>query len=143
MESATIKSINGNINISRITIEALIYMVLQEIKGIICPKKMLFKGMTKKNLRKDPQNQNEKVLQEIRIEIKPDSIIINLFLIIHYGIRIPDLTWEIQARVKEKLKEFTDLEVNKINVHIQGIRYPKKQRDQNSLMVPEIFVKVF
>jgi uncharacterized alkaline shock family protein YloU len=143
MELATIRTINGNVNISRITIEALIFMVLQEIKGIVCPKKTVFHGMTKKII-KNGQDQNEKnALQEIRIEIKPDSIIINLFLVVHYGIRIPDLTWEIQAKVREKIKETIGLEVEKINVHIQGIRYPRKYQDKNKLVVPEMFVKIF
>ncbi|MFW6135047.1 MAG: Asp23/Gls24 family envelope stress response protein, partial [Elusimicrobiota bacterium] len=72
-----------------------------------------------------------------------DSIIINLFLIINYGIRIPDLTWEIQARVKELLKDVTYLDVDKINVHIQGINYPKKYRYETQLVTQEMFVKIF
>jgi len=89
------------------------------------------------------------VNQEIRIEIKPETIIINLFLVVHYGIRIPDLTWEIQAKVKEKLKEMTGLDINTINIHINGISYPNKNKNKDiiknkdNLVIPEMFVKIF
>jgi uncharacterized alkaline shock family protein YloU len=142
MELVTISTKDGNINISRITMETLIYIVLRNIKAIVGPRKTVFREITNK-LIKGNQDQNENISQEIRIEISPSSVIVNLFLIINYGIRIPDLTWEIQAKVKEKLKECTGLEINKINVHIQGIQYPRKYRNNNQLVTQEVFVKIF
>lgn len=141
MELATFKTDKGNINVSRITIEALIHLVLRDIKGVVSPKKTVFQNIAK--LVQGTQEENEHIFQEVKMEINPDSIIANLFLIINYGIRIPDLTWEIQARVKEKLKEMTGLEISKINVHIQGIRYPRKNKVKNQLVTQEMFVKIF
>lgn len=143
MDSAVINTENGNINISRMAIEALIYMILKDVKGILWPEKIGLKRITH-HMRKALQSQSEGISQRIKIEIKPDAIIIaNLFLIISYGLRIPDLTWEIQAKIKEKVKEVTGLEINKINVHIQGIHYPRKNRNENQLAAQEIFLKVF
>ncbi len=142
MELATIYTKNGNINISKITIETLIHLVLRDIKGVIGPKKNILKEISN-IFTKEAQEQQESISKEIKIEIKPDSIIINLFLIINYGIRIPDLTWEIQARVKEVLKDVTHLDIDKINVHIQGINYPKKYRYETQLVTQEMFVKIF
>lgn len=144
MELATIATNNGNINISRMAIETLIHMVLRDINAVVGPKKTVFREISNKLIKgKGTLEKNENTSQEIRIEIKPDSIIVNLFLIINYGVRIPDLTWEIQAKVKEKLKETSGLEIEKINVHIQGINYPRKYRTKNKLVTQEIFVKIF
>lgn len=142
MESATITTNNGNINVFRMTIETLIHYVLRDIKAVVGPKKTVLREITNQ-ITKGTQDNKENTSQEIRIEIKPDSVIVNLFLVINYGIRIPDLTWEIQAKVKEKLKETAGLEINVINVHIQGIRYPRKYRNRDTLVIPEIFVKIF
>jgi uncharacterized alkaline shock family protein YloU len=145
MDIATISTDKGNINISRETIEILIHLILQDIKGIVIPKKNIFSTITKTVVKGSPE-ESEKVAQEIKIEIKPDSLMVNLFLIINYGIRIPDLTWEIQTRVKEKIKEITGLEIDTINIHIQGIRYPRQYRnyrDKDRIVAPEIFVKIF
>ena len=141
MESIAIRTENGNINISRITIEILIFTVLRDIKEIVGPKKTVFGEITNK-LIKGTSDQYENVSKEIRIEIKPDSVTVNLFLVITYGVRIPDLTWEIQSKIKEKLRETTGLEINTINVHIQGIHYPQKYRHRNQFVTQEIFVKI-
>jgi len=142
MELATVNTDKGNINISRLTVETIIHLVLKDIKGVVVPKKPGLREFSNK-INKSAQEKNEGTSQEIKIEIKPDSIIINLFLIINYGIRIPDLTWEIQAKVKEKLKEIAGLDINIINIHINGIRYPNKYQNKDKLMIPEMFVKIF
>jgi uncharacterized alkaline shock family protein YloU len=148
MELATIFTDKGKINISRMTLESLIHSVLKDIKGVVSPKKTILKEFSKK-LAKTAQSKMDGVNQEIRIEIKPETIIINLFLVVHYGIRIPDLTWEIQAKVKEKLKEMTGLDINTINIHINGISYPNKNKNKDiiknkdNLVIPEMFVKIF
>ena len=142
VELATVHTKKGNINISKITIETLAHLVLRDMKGVYWPKKKVFREISNR-FNKGTQEQSEGISKEIKIEIKPDSIIINLFLIINYGIRIPDLTWEIQAKVKEIIKEATNLDINKINVHIQGINYPKKYRNKNQLITQEMFLKIF
>jgi uncharacterized alkaline shock family protein YloU len=142
MELATVNTDKGNINISRMTIETLIYLVLKDIKGVVVPRKTRLRELSNK-INKSTPEKNEGISQEIKIEIKPDSVIVNLFLIINYGIRIPDLTWEIQAKVKERLKEIAGLDVNIINIHINGIRYPNKYQNKDKLIIPEMFVKIF
>ncbi|MFW6149119.1 MAG: Asp23/Gls24 family envelope stress response protein [Atribacterota bacterium] len=142
MELATVNTDKGNINISRMTIEILIHLVLKDIKGVVVPRKTRLSELSNKDNKSTPEK-NEGMSQEIKIEIKPDSVIVNLFLIINYGIRIPDLTWEIQAKVKGKLKEIAGLDVNIINIHINGIRYPNKYQNKDKLMIPEMFVKIF
>lgn len=142
MDLATISTDKGSINISRTIIETLIHLILQDIKGIVIPKKNIFSKITE-TVVKGGSEESEKLAQEIRVEIKPDSLIVNLFLVINYGIRIPDLTWEIQTKVKEKIKEITGLEIDVINVHIQGIRYPRQYRSKKRIVAPEIFVKIF
>ncbi len=142
MEFATVNTDKGNINISRMTIESLIHLVLKDIKGVVVPGKTRLRELSNK-IKQSTQEKNEGTPQEIKIEIKPDSVIINLFLIINYGIRIPDLTWEIQAKVKEKLKEVAGLDINIINIHINGIRYPNKYQNKDKLIIPEMFVKIF
>lgn len=142
MELAKVTNEKGTILFSRITLETLVYLTLLEIPGISIHKKNSLRRFTNRIIKSGDED-NQQTSQDIRIDIKPNAIIVNLFLIIHYGLRIPDLTWEIQAKVKEKIKEQAELEVQKINIHIQGIRYPKKIRKNNQLVSPEIFVKIF
>ncbi|MDD4765293.1 MAG: Asp23/Gls24 family envelope stress response protein, partial [Atribacterota bacterium] len=103
MEYVTINNEKGNINVSRSAIETLSQLILLETKRIIKPKDTTLNQFYKKYYKKNP-DESAGIVQDIKIEIKPKIVIINLFLVINYGIRIPDLTWEIQAKIKEKFK---------------------------------------
>ncbi len=142
MDLATIVTDGGAINISRTTIETLIQLVLLDIDGINNPRKKRFsKVVQKENL--DSVDTVKHIGQDIKVEIKDDSILVNLFLFIKYGIRIPDLTWEVQSRVKEKIKEVTGIDIEQINVHIQGIVFSKKPHNKRSIVNPGSFLKIF
>lgn len=142
MELATIVTEKGSINISRIIIETLVRLVLQNIDGITQPKRLGFPKIVRAS-DVDGDKIGKNITPEIKVEIKPDSILVNLFLTINYGIRIPDLTWEVQAKVKEKIKEVTALEIEQINVHIQGIHFSKKQHNRKRLVEQGSFLKIF
>ena len=38
-----------------------------------------------------------------------------------YGVRIPDVAFEIQNKVKKAVESMTGLKVVEVNVHIQGV----------------------
>ena len=144
MEAATIITDKGSINISRITLEILIRLALQSINGIIQPKKIGFpKIIQTSGADVDNGKIGKNNNPDVKIEIKPDSILVNLFLTINYGIRIPDLTWEVQAKVKEKIKEVTGLDIEQINVHIQGIYFSKRYNSKKKLVSQGSFLKIF
>ncbi len=142
MEFASIVTDKGCINISRITIETIIHLILQGINGLISTKKTSFKKALQPSAGDDDQ-ENTHITPEVRVEIKTDSILVNLFLHINYGLRIPNLTWEVQTQVKEKIKQITDLDIDQINVHIQGIRFPKRYHNRRKLVASNSFLKIF
>jgi len=142
MEIVTIQTDNGKVNFSKILIETLTNMALREIKGVVDTNKKYSRNKDK-GFKRTSQEKDDSTSKEVRIEIKQNSVTINLYLVIYYGIRIPELTWQIQAKVKERIKELTGLEINEINVHIQGINYPKKYNNKNKLMIQGMFVKIF
>ena len=144
MEAAKIITDKGSINISRITLEILIRLALQSINGIIQPKKIGFpKIIQTSGADVDNGKIGKNNNPDVKIEINPDSILVNLFLTINYGIRIPDLTWEVQAKVKEKIKEVTGLDIEQINVHIQGIYFSKRYNSKKKLVSQGSFLKIF
>ncbi len=139
MEFATIVTERGKINISRITLEALIRLILLDVEGISRPKRRRFR----KIIQQDNVDNNTNINQDIKVEIKTDSIAVNLFLFINYGVRIPDLTWEAQSKVKERIKEITSIDIEQINVHIQGVIFSKKFQDKRNFVNQGNFLKIF
>ena len=48
-------------------------------------------------------------------------------IIVEYGIRIPDVAFEIQNKVKKSVETMTGLKVDEVNVHIQGVDTEAKE----------------
>ena len=58
----------------------------------------------------------------IKVEVGEKETKIDVNIIVEYGIRIPDIAFEIQSKVKKSVKEMTGLDVLAVNVHVQGVR---------------------
>ena len=57
----------------------------------------------------------------IKVEVGEKSTKIDVNIIVEYGVRIPDVAFEIQNRVKKAVETMTGLNVSSVNIHIQGI----------------------
>lgn len=66
----------------------------------------------------------------IKVQIGEDETIIDLFLIVEYGIKVPDVAWEVQQNVKKAVETMAGLKVAQVNIHIQGINIVKEHKDQ-------------
>ena len=57
----------------------------------------------------------------VKVQVTEKDAIIDLYIIVEYGCRIPDIAWEIQNRVKTAVENMTGLKVLEVNVHVQGV----------------------
>lgn len=57
----------------------------------------------------------------IKIEAGEKEVRIDVNIIVEYGVRIPDVAFEIQNRVKKAVEGMTGLKVMDVNVHVQGV----------------------
>lgn len=64
--------------------------------------------------------------QGIKIDMSKKDIALDIYIIVNYGVKIPDIAWEIQDKVKKELENMTGMNVTVVNVHIQGINYETK-----------------
>lgn len=61
----------------------------------------------------------------VKVQVGEKEAAIDLFLIVEYGVRIPEVAWNIQENVKKTVETMTGLSVVEVNVHIQGINFEK------------------
>lgn len=139
----TIKTDLGEINVSRETIESIVSLNLFEVKGVVGSRKSIIKELTDM-LRGDmSENEIDDLPRTIKVEIKGNKPSINLYILIKYGVRIPDISWDIQSRVKEGLMKKLGTDINEINIHVQGIQFPKRTQSKKNMLASNLFIEVF
>ena len=69
----------------------------------------------------------------VKVEIGEKEAAIDLYIIVEYGVRVPEVAWKIQENVKKTVETMTGLDVVEVNIHVQGIDFEKQtKKDKNS-----------
>ncbi len=66
----------------------------------------------------------------IKVEVGTEEAKIDIFIIVDYGARIPDVAWDIQEKVKKTVEDMTGLHVSYVNIHVQGVQFPQKEDEE-------------
>lgn len=66
----------------------------------------------------------------VKVEVGTEDTKIDIFIIVKYGVRIPDVAWDIQEAVKKAVETMTGLKVTHVNVHVQGVNFPQKENEE-------------
>ena len=106
---------NTDIKISNDVVASIAGVAVSEVEGVygmaggLSGISEVFGG--KKNLTKG-----------IKVDVGEKETKIDVNIIVEYGVRIPDVAFEIQSRVKKAVETMTGLKVSGVNIHVQGIR---------------------
>ena len=68
----------------------------------------------------------------VKVQVGEKETIIDLYIIVEYGARIPDIAFEIQNKVKTVVENMTGLKVVDINIHVQGLNLPKQEKKDST-----------
>lgn len=63
----------------------------------------------------------------IKVDVQDNKTKIDVNIIVDYGVRIPDVAFDIQNRVKKAVENMTGLKVEEVNVHVQGVNIGNEQ----------------
>lgn len=66
----------------------------------------------------------------VKAQVTEKDAILDLYIIVEYGSRIPDIAFEIQNKVKTAVENMTGLKVLEVNIHVQGVNLPKEIKDE-------------
>ena len=68
----------------------------------------------------------------IKVDTDEKEVKIDVNIIVEYGARIPDVAFEIQNRVKKSVENMTGLKVAEVNVHVQGVKTERDEKEENN-----------
>ncbi len=121
---------DGNVCISNDVVATIASITAQEIEGVYGMAGSLTGDFVELLGRKNPS-------KGVKVAIADREVTIDMFVIVDYGVKIPDVAWEIQEKTKNEVEAMTGLEVVAVNVNIEGINTIKKSDDDVKTEEPE------
>ena len=118
----------GNVKISDEVISTIAGLAAVEVKGVSCMSAGLTGGIYDLIGKKNPS-------KGVKIEVKEEEVSGDLYLIVEYGVKIPEVALEVQQAVKNSVETMTGLTASKIDVHIQGVKMEKEEAEPVSVPV--------
>ena len=67
----------------------------------------------------------------VKVEVGEREAAVDLFIIVEYGVRIPDVALRVQENVKRAIESMTGLDVVEVNIHVQGVGFAPEKRDED------------
>lgn len=64
--------------------------------------------------------------KDIRLSRDKEGFVIDIFVTVDFGSKIPQLAWDIQNSVKEAVESTTQQKVKAVNIHVQGVMMPQE-----------------
>ncbi len=64
----------------------------------------------------------------IEIRERPDGLVIAVYLILAYGVRLIEVARSVQHTIRHYVENVAGLPVAEVHVHIQGLRHPSDRR---------------
>ena len=61
----------------------------------------------------------------VKVEVGEKEAAIDLYIIVKYGVRIPDIALNVQEAVKTAIENMTGLSTVEVDVHVQGVGFPE------------------
>lgn len=61
------------------------------------------------------------------------QISLDTYVLVRYGLRIPDVAWDLQEFLKKELEKFTGYEVKAVNIFVQGIFFKENEETQGGV----------
>lgn len=112
------KSTNyGSISVSEVAIASLAGEVITECYGVV--------GMASKQVLRDGWTEllkKENFARGVVVKQGDKGLIIDLYIIVGFGIKISAIVEEAQKKVKYVLEKTLNLDVAEVNVFVQGVR---------------------
>lgn len=113
----------GSIRIADEVVKVIAGLAAIEIKGVAGMSGGLVGGIAEMLGRKN-------LSKGIKVEVGEREAAVDLYVIMEYGIRIPDVAAQIQESVKSAIERMTGLVVVEVNVNVQGVAFASESKEE-------------
>ncbi|HHV56277.1 MAG TPA: Asp23/Gls24 family envelope stress response protein [Firmicutes bacterium] len=68
----------------------------------------------------------------VKVEVGERQAAVDLFLIVDFGVKIPEVAWRVQENVKKAIESMTGLDVVEVNIHVQGVKIAGEEKEEDA-----------
>ncbi len=106
----------GSIRIADEVVRIIAGLAATEVPGVAGMSGGIVGGITEMLGRKN-------LSKGVKVDVGEKEAAIDIFVVIEYGSKIPEVASQIQQKVKKAVQEMTGLNVVEVNVNIQGVTF--------------------
>ena len=111
----------GSVSISNEVVSIIASMAAGGIEGVTSMIPTISSGFAELLGKKN-------VAKGVKVEVKENNAMIDLFITVEYGAKIPDVAWNVQSKVKSEVESMTGLNVTDVNIHVEGVSVPREAK---------------
>lgn len=115
----------GTIRIADDVVRIIAGMAATEVPGVVGMSGGVVGGITEKLGRKN-------LSKGVKVEVGEKEAAVDLFIVVEYGSRIPDVAAKIQDVVKNAIEKMTGLAVVEVNVNVQGVAFANELSEEEN-----------
>ena len=104
----------GNVCISNEVVATIASIAAKSIDGVAGMFGSLTGGFAELLGKKNPS-------KGVKVTITDKDVKIDMFVVVEYGVKIPDVAWEIQDKTNNEVEAMTGLNVVAVNVNVEGL----------------------
>ncbi len=104
----------GHVSISNDVVATIAAIAAKSVDGVSDMLNSLTGGFAEFLGKKNPA-------KGVKVTITERDVKIDMSVIVKYGVKIPDVAWEVQEKAKNEVEAMTGLNVVAINVNVDGI----------------------
>lgn len=67
----------------------------------------------------------------VKVELTNDGILIDLYVVLQFGVSIPEVAQKLQTNIRQTIENMTALEIAEINIHVGGIQTENQETTEN------------
>ncbi|MEN2766027.1 Asp23/Gls24 family envelope stress response protein [Ornithinibacillus xuwenensis] len=113
----------GKVEIAPEVIEVIAGIAASEVDGLSTMRGNFATGVVEKFGKKSHS-------KGVKVELTDEGILIDLFVVLKFGVSIPEVAQKIQANIRQTLKNMTSLEIAEVNVHVVGVQMEKENTEE-------------
>lgn len=113
--------VDGNVKISEEVVATIAGIAAEEVKGVYGMYTSFTDGLAER------LGAKKSFSKGVKVEMLDNRVIVDVYIVVDYGAKIPDISWEVQENIKNNIETMTGLLAEKVNIHIEGVSFEKQE----------------